>query len=204
MFHESIKEYHNKRRAPYAVGTTHQTSFGPVKILEHIPYTEARKRGFHSTRVVIEFQNTGYVCNVQLGNLTTDKVRDRRAPTVYGIGYLDTDIKIPVRGSGSEIRRVYDLWCNMLKRCYGGYKTSYTNVVVDKRWHSFKNFLNSVPELPGYNKWLQDSSMCLDKDTRMGPLDIYSKNTCQFITVQENLVDGRNRRWGRIDDSSLI
>lgn len=204
MFHESIKEYHRKRRAPYAAGTIHQTAYGPVKILEHIPYSEARKRGFHSTRVVIEFQNTGYVCNVQLGNLTTGKVCDRRAPTVYRVGYLDTDIKIPSRTSGSEIRRIYDLWCNMLKRCYGGYKTSYTNAAVDKRWHSFKNFLNSVPELPGYAEWLSTPDMCLDKDTRVGPTGLYSKNTCQFIPVHDNVVDALNRRWGRTNDTSLI
>ena len=96
-----------------------------------------------------------------------------------------------MRGS-STIRRAYDLWANMLKRCYQKYSGCYKNCRVDKRWHSFKNFLNSLPELPGYDAWERGENVHLDKDTRVKNNHLYSKDTCQFIPAHENVVEALN------------
>jgi len=182
-----------KHLRKYKVGGIYNTSQGDFKLLEYIPVDI--KKGIKNTRGVIRFIDTGYTCNIQLSNIPAGKIKDRRLPTVYNIGYLDTDITIPQRGS-SIIRETYDLWCNMLKRCYGGYGRDiriYNNVTVDKRWHSFKQFLNTIHKVPGYKEWEKDCTMHLDKD-KSGST-IYSLSTCEFLTQSENLQLAAYTRW---------
>lgn len=180
----------------FKVGSIHDTPKGKIKILEYIAGKRLPNNKKQHPRAVIRFIDSGWVCNVQTSNIAQGKIRDCRAKTVYGVGYLDTDMNIPMRGT-SVIRRVYDLWANMLKRCYGDYKGKYPDCSVDKRWHSFKNFLNSIQELEGYKEWEQGKDMCLDKDTKIKGNKIYSKDTCRFITNHDNIVDCLNRRWGK-------
>jgi hypothetical protein len=182
----------------YAVGSIVDTPKGKIKILEYTPGKRLPNNKKQHPRATIRFVESGWVCNVQTTNIMTGHIEDCRAKTVYGVGYLDTDIKIPARGT-SVIRRAYDLWANMLKRCYGAYRTCYTGCTVDKRWHSFKNFLNSIQQLEGYAEWEQDASnMCLDKDMRVKGNKVYSQDTCMFITKHDNVVDALNRRWGKV------
>ena len=186
------------RKSKYATGTIHNTPYGKLRVVDFWGHAKSRRKGFSNTRAIVEFLDTGYVCNVQVQNIGQGKVKDMRRPSVYGVGYLDMDIRIPSRESGSEIRKAYDLWANMLRRCYGGYEDSYKGVTVDKRWHSFRNFLNSIQELEGYDLWLADSSMHLDKDIKVPGSNVYSKDTCKFVTASENISDSSNRRWGNV------
>jgi len=181
------------RNLKYGVGTQHNVDGqGIIEVLEYIP--KDIKAGVSNTRAVVKFIATGYVCNVQLSNIPAGKIKDRRKATVYGVGYLDTDITIPTRGSGSTIRRAYDLWCNMIKRTE--VEVGYEDVTVDKRWYSFKNFLNSLPELPGYDLWESTKDFHLDKDMLLEGSREYSKNSCSFVKASANLSDAANRRWG--------
>ncbi len=186
----------NRRKTKvFAPGTIIQTpNAGKVIVLEYIPLKKARMLGFSNARAVIRLLDTGTVLNVQCGNIKAGKVRDPRKPTVYGVGYLGADIVIPARGA-HPVRDVYDLWANMLKRCYGGYETSYVGCSVDRRWHSFLNFLNTVSLIPGYEEWVKDKSMHLDKDIHVPGNKVYSLNTCQFVTGSENVSESSSRRW---------
>lgn len=184
------------QRTIYKVGNTYETPQGKILILDKTPAYKSADGKHHHTRATIKFVETGWVANVQTTNIKQGKIRDFRKPTVYGVGYLDTDIKIPMRGNGI-VRRMYDLWANMLKRCYGGYKTCYQGCTVDVRWHSFKNFMNSLPQIEGYEKWEKDSSMHLDKDIKGNGTKVYSLDTCKFITGSENTIESLNRRWGK-------
>lgn len=185
------KKFTRNYKSKYDVGTVHTCSQGEFIILERIKATE--ENGLKSARAVIRFTATGYTCNVQLSNIPQNKIKDRRLPTVYGVGYLDMDITIPARGSGSIIRATYDLWANMLKRVYGKYDVYYDNITVDKRWHSFKQFLNTIHNVKGYDKWLKDSSMHLDKD-RSGST-VYSMTTCEFLSGSNNSTLAAQKRW---------
>lgn len=182
----------------YKVGKIYDTPKGKIKILEYIPGKRLPNNKRQHPRAVIEFVDSGWVANVQTTNIANGKIRDCRAKTVYGVGYLDTDINIPMRDKGTIMRRAYDLWANMLKRCYGDYKTCYTGCTVDKRWHSFKNFFNSIQELEGYEEWEKGADMHLDKDTKVKGNTVYSKDTCRFITAHDNVEDALNRRWGKV------
>ena len=180
----------------YFIGGEYDTPQGRIKILDLIP-KNSRLPGRSNKRAVILFVKSGWVANVQMSNIPLGKIKDKRKPTVYGVGYIDTNLIIPPRKSGAYIRQVYDLWANMLKRCYG--KTSdqtqkwYGDVTVDKRWHSFRHFLGTVYLIRGYDKWVKDSSMHLDKD--LANSRTYNLKSCIFITGSENATISNNKRW---------
>ena len=187
----------------YKVGSIVNTPKGKIKILDYTSGKRLPNNRRKHARATIRFIESGWVCNVQVNNIASGHIEDCRAKTVYGVGYLDTNMKIPTRGN-SIIRRVYDLWANMLKRCYGGYATCYTGCTVDKRWHSFKNFLNSVQELEGYEEWERGENMHLDKDIKCKGNKVYSADTCIFVTAHDNVVDSLNRRWHKPNELMLI
>lgn len=174
-------------KGKYAAGTRHICGGKEIRVIERLPYIRGKQ-----PRAIIEFIETGYIANVQLSNIPTGKIKDMRSPSVYGVGYLDTNISIPARGTG-EIRRAYDTWCNMLRRVYFDKNGS----SVDVRWHSFKNFLSSLQFIPGYEEWLEDSNYHLDKDIKIRGNTIYSRDTCMFVPAFVNVQDAALRRWGK-------
>jgi hypothetical protein len=185
----------NMAKAKYFVGKEYETKVGRIKVLEIIPTCKGVP-GRSNKRAVIRFMESGWTCNIQLSNLPLGKIKDRRKPSVYGVGYLDTDITIPTRGD-SIIRRTYDLWANMLKRCYGDMYSRnweyYHDVTVDKRWHSFKQFLSTIHLVDGYTAWEKDSSMHLDKDKKESR--VYGITGTCFITKEENAKLACLKRW---------
>lgn len=181
----------------YEIGKTYNTPKGKILIIDRTKKQYLPNGKVKHPRAVIKILKTGTILDVQTCNIGAGKFNDYREPTVYGVGYIGSGIKIPARESHSIIRRIYDLWANMLKRCYGGYRTCYKECTVDPRWHSFTNFLNSVTELEGYELWEKDSSYCLDKDTKLGYCKIYSKDHCRFILNGDNVRESLDRRWHR-------
>lgn len=144
--------------------------------------------GYGNTRYWhVRFQ-TGYECLAKEINIHHGKVSDRYFPTVYKVGYIGSSMRIPTSESGSIIRKHYDLWANMMKRCYGkdgsAMYTCYEDVTVDKPWHSFTVFNQEVVSLPGYDDWVSKEGYALDKDA--SGTRVYSKATCAFITAAEN------------------
>ena len=178
----------------YEVGGIYDTPKGKIKILARTPgkrFPDGKRR---HPRIIIEIVKTGTILNVQSGNIATGKFTDYMEPSVYGVGFIGSNIQIPARGT-SIIRRIYDLWANMLKRAYGGYKTSYKEISVDTRWHNFTNFLNTIQEVPNYEAWEENSNFNLDKDIIRKGNKVYSKETCMFVPPLINQSDCAMRRW---------
>lgn len=179
------------KTSKYAVGTVHDTPSGKIKIVEYLKAKIGKRH-----RAVIMFLETGYVANVQCSNIAAGKIKDYRKRTVYGVGYLGAQLHIPPRDSKTVLRRLYDLWANMLKRVYGGYDTGYSDVTVDPRWHSFESFMSTIIEVPGYMRWERNGDVVLDKDIRISGSRTYSRDTCLFVTPFENSSsDASKRRW---------
>lgn len=191
----------------YIPGAIVDTPNGRIKVISVKPGKRLKDKRLLHPRAVIEILETGTVLDVQTTNIATGKFKDYRKPTVYGIGYIGSTIKIPQRSSGSVIRRLYDLWANMLKRAYMPYKGSYTGVTVDKRWHNFTHFLNTIQLVPGYLKWEHMSSKrqyVLDKDIKIPGNKMYSMDRCLFVPQEENVRDSsRRRRWRGTNASTL-
>ena len=176
----------SKQSSKYSQGTIIQTANGEVEILRNL--------GTRPTRLIIRFTATGYMTECRATNLISNKVKDHRLPSVYGVGYLDG---VRVQPRGTEQRRIYDLWANMLKRAYGGYDISYQDVTVDTPWLSFKTFLNTFSDIPNYEAFLRGEDVHLDKDLRVPENRMYSLQTCQFISALENTTHARNKGWGK-------
>lgn len=187
----------------YEINKTYETPKGLIKILSRTKKQKLPNGKVKHPRAVIQFVKTGTVIDVQTCNIKAGKFEDFMEPTVYGVGFLGSPIRIPARGSNSIIRKIYDLWANMLKRAYGNYKTSYVVCRVDPRWHNFTTFLNTIHEVEGYEEWEKDSSMHLDKDIKKGYCNIYSRDHCKFVSATENAVDSLKRRWGKANDLAL-
>lgn len=140
-------------------------------------------KGVHK-QFLVKFIDTGFTKWVYRENALDGKVRDMYAKSVYGIGYHgDVDKTVPY------YKQAIQLWQNMMKRCYStkDKKGYYGYVVVSPRWHSLENFINDLPKLNNFDKWLNpiNENYNLDKDFK-GDGTIYSFETCQFITEYEN------------------
>lgn len=142
---------------------------------------------------VVQFQS-GFTTTAKDSNIPYGKVKDYTVPTVYGIGYLGAACRIPQRGD-SVMRKKYDLWANMLKRICGRYKEAktYYDVQISPEWLNFSVFQIEIESVEGYEAWLQDSTMCLDKD--LSNQRLYSRTTCKFISLEENSSESSKRRW---------
>ena len=135
---------------------------------------------------VIQFSETGYVRKANIDNARCGKVRDLYSPSVYGVGYYGEFTKVPYWKQAKQ------LWSNVMKRCYNpkdsmGY---YGKAFVDERWLCFANFLEDLPTLENFDKWLagkdNGNPYNFDKDLKVPGNKVYSKDTCMFVTEYEN------------------
>ena len=131
---------------------------------------------------------------------------------VCGIGYIK-DIII-----SKEIRPYYTRWRNMIERCYNKKSINYKKygakgVTVSNDWLCFDNFYKDIKELDGFDETLfLQHKIQLDKDSKIKGNKIYSKETCVFLTNEENsrlgyeqqikLIEAKNEVLGIIEVGS--
>ena len=82
----------------------------------------------------------------------------------------------------------------MIRRCYSetdpkGYFKKGT--LVDPRWHCFADFLEDISKLDNFDRWLGKEGYQLDKDLRVPGSNVYSPETCSFVTEFENKQAGK-------------
>jgi hypothetical protein len=125
----------------------------------------------------VEFVNTGNTVEgvVHWDAITKGKCVDPKAPTRYGVGYLDdTPCKHPAHRH----------WDKMLARSYTGeYGGAYDNTEVCEGWLSFRTF----------SKWYEKNNygeelLELDKDIKGGDSNIYSPQTCLLVPKRLNVL----------------
>lgn len=140
---------------------------------------------------VVQFLETNTIKESHISNVLTGKVKDPYYPTVYSIGYYGEFTKVPYWKQAKQ------LWQNMLKRCYceKDLKGYYGKVVVCKRWLCFANFLEDLPNLENFDKWLNGQNnnsvkYNLDKDFTVINNKVYAPEVCLFITENENKAAG--------------
>jgi len=102
---------------------------------------------------------------------------------VLGVGVNDWAGNISV--GGKKIRE-YQLWKNMLERCFSGeYKQNrptYQDVTCSKDWLSMTNFIEDVSQMKGFGF----DGWALDKDILQKGSKLYSKDTCCFVPADVN------------------
>ena len=126
--------------------------------------------------VSVRFLNTGYQCITTSDQIRKGKVRDRTVATICGVGYLGEKVE--------HIPEVYFKWSNMIKRCYDQKvqekHPTYIGCTVCSEWLCYENFF----------KWITSrdyKGLELDKDRKIKGNRVYSPDTCELITLKENM-----------------
>lgn len=120
-------------------------------------------------------------------------VKNPYKPSVLNIGFLGlmSDGNKPITRNNNKNTREYDLWHNMLKRCYSEASLkdypSYRDVEVCDRWKCFANFLEDIKLIEGYNLWINSNEYELDKDIKGNNSKIYCLENCCFIKKENNI-----------------
>ena len=139
----------------------------------------------NNRNVEIQFLRTGFETSVHLVQVKNGSIKDPYLPSVYGIGVVGT--KYPISVNGRNIKE-YDLWCNMLKRCYSDtlkkkYPT-YEGCKCSENFKSYEYFYEWCNKQIGFG----NKDWHLDKDLLIKGNKVYSENTCIFIPAEINLV----------------
>lgn len=135
-------------------------------------------------KIKIKFLATGYECVVFRGNLPRGSFRDPYARVVEGVGYMGV-------GVHCSRSRAFNVWNNMIKRCYEKIKAhnnvTYEGCSVESSWHNYQNFAE------WYYKQLNNGVNELDKDLLVRGNKVYSEDTCTLIPYQLNIALQENR-----------
>lgn len=146
-------------------------------------------------KCAVRFLKTGTELECLICNARDGKVFDPFHKSVLSVGFIGSRDDLSTR-----FKHEYVLWHNMMNRAYSKAhkKGYYGRVFVDEKWHNFSIFLQDLPQLHNYDKWLSerhgqsDVKYNLDKDFSFFGCDTYSKENCQFI--EENLNKGTTSR----------
>lgn len=141
---------------------------------------------------LVKFLETSGTRWVLKCNASKGKVKDIYKRSRYGVGYLgEVNRKIPYYNQAEQ------LWANMLKRCYfEGDNKGYAKwgTTVHPRWHCLANFIEDLPKLDNFCKWLSQKhtgvKYNLDKDIRVPNCNVYSPDTCMFLDEHTNKSEG--------------
>ncbi len=171
MSNENIKQ----KRAQSLVGAFFEVNDGQLELIQY--------NG--NKRVLVRFVESGYTGFTTMMNIKAGEVKDRLKPTVCGVGYVGDGC--PVKGE--ERRKLYLVWRNMLIRLTDRIKfPTYANVEICPSWYCFSNFANDVITLPGYERFMSERDISLDKDILSGERKRYSRETCQWISKADNTI----------------
>lgn len=133
---------------------------------------------------MIRFIETGFEEIVEAGNVRSGEVKDKLARIVYGVGFIGNE-KLSISG-GTNKKRAYTAWRNMLKRCYCDKfqeeRPTYIGCTVCEEWHDFQNFARWFNE-----NYPNDGVVYhLDKDLKFINNKEYSPDSCVFVPSAVN------------------
>lgn len=144
----------------------------------------------------IQFEDKyGAKVHTRYQNCRTGQIKNPYHPSVFGCCYLgllsDGSRPKTTDGKGKHTRE-YDVWCNMVERCYStkwhNRHPTYKDVTLDENLHCFAYFLEHIHLIPNYEYWLEhpNEGVSLDKDIRGKGNKIYSLDTIMFVSKSEN------------------
>ena len=171
-----LSKYLNDIDVKSSVGVVCKSkSFGDFRIVEY--------KGYNNT--VVEFLETGYQKLCQNKEIKTGAVKDKLLPNVLGVGIVGDKYNCKI--NGKHVKE-YQLWTDMLKRCYGEKRhlrhPTYKDCEVSENFKSYEYFYEWCNEQIGFG----NEGWQLDKDLLVKGNKVYSENTCVFIPKEINLV----------------
>jgi hypothetical protein len=139
--------------------------YGPVVI----------KRIKNSKQVVVEFINTGSIAEFAAADIRRGQIRDRAAPSVFGVGFLGYGVH--VSKINDKATQPYNCWHAMLERCfskpYRKKHPQYIDYVICDEWLNFQNF----------SEWYEKNSPKKRDDFQVYFRDPSTKKYCPENTI---------------------
>jgi thymidylate synthase len=142
--------------------------------------------GGKNSKYLIQFQSNGYSGVASRPNIKKGQVTNIYKPYIEGVAFLGNPDK-----NVSYYKQSYDLWYNMIARCYRSSNPFYKfygekGIFVESRWLCFEYFLEDIKTIANFNRWvLSPKEFDLDKDYYGS--NCYSKDTCYFLPKYENI-----------------
>ena len=142
--------------------------------------------------IIVEFQDEHKVkVRTAYKNFKKGSVRNPYHPKICGIGFIGQG-KYTISENG-EIKKVYEVWNSMLKRCYDPYylnkEPSYIDCYVEKYLHNFQNFAKWWEE--NYYE-IPNEKMQLDKDILEKGNKMYDREHMIFVPKRINTLFVKN------------
>ena len=141
----------------------------------------------NSRNVEIQFINTGYETSAQLEHIKNGNVKDPYVASVHGVGIAGAKYPITINGVHTK---EYELWCNMLKRCYSDTyqkkQPTYKGCEVSDNFKSYEYFYDWCHKQIGFDNDGNGNPFQLDKDLLVKGNKVYSEDSCVFIPAEVN------------------
>ena len=189
--YKSLKYYFIRERSnilmSVEIGKEYISKFcGKFKVID--------REGYRGTKLyyIVKFLKTGYITSARYDTIKTGNINDPYYPKILGVACLGES-----RDGTSLNMYMYDRWRNMINRCYdicNEYYYAYggAGVTVCQRWLCYANYIEDIPNLPGYNDMINNPHIKyhLDKDILQQGIPsnqkVYSPETCMFVPAAEN------------------
>ena len=137
---------------------------------------------------LIKFLDTGYEGTFRKDAIKNGEVLDKYRKTRCGVACIGN-----VKTKG-ENRKSYNVWSNMVDRCYNTKNPHYKSyggngVTVCSDWLVFENFLKDIENIQGWDILKFEKGLLeLDKDYKQKNVEckIYSVETCSWLSKKVN------------------
>lgn len=158
-----------------------------------------------SDTYTVQFVNTGTIKDVRGHQIKSGSIRDPYAKSVCGVGCTGN---IKTKG---KYKPYYSIWHDMINRCYNPNNkrfNAYQDVTVSEDWLTFEYFYKDIQTMDSFNADLiEQGVLVLDKDIeqRFKQHKIYSKETCRWVSKQENneIQDHQQKVFYAIDPNGV-
>lgn len=153
-------------------------------LMKIIEYTD-------TLNIVVEFQDEHhYKMKSTYWNFVNGGIKNPYFKSIYNVACIGETTSRYLNGS---IKKSYECWNSMIKRCYKDRKTnhSYVDVFVCDEWLIYANFEKWYEE-NFYN--IDGETMCLDKDILVKGNKIYSPSSCCFVPHNINILFIKNTK----------
>lgn len=161
------------------IGKTNYNSQGYLMTL--VEYNNSRD-------VVVEFAEPYYFrTHSRVNRFMSGHILNPYGPNMFGVGI--TGNKYPTT-IGDKHTREYQVWSNMIKRCYDE-KTqrknkTYVDVECDPRWFYYETFYEWIHKQENYEVIKNDPTFAIDKDILYKGNKLYSPDKCCLVPKRVN------------------
>lgn len=140
--------------------------------------------------VTVRFLETGYEKTTNKSNIIRGAVKDKFAPSCYGVGINGT---LPSRINGVLVAQ-YQLWSSIIQRCYDNNyqikQPSYKGCVVSDNFKNYEYFYDWCNKQVGFG----NEGWQLDKDLLSSGGNSYHEDHCVFIPQYINILFNNNSK----------